>query len=132
MTDYTEVALERFKRIAFKYITRELVNDFAIPAKVDISLHCSFMLDDLALRVRQDIFGKQLEKVDIKYPADWWQAVKDRWFPDWAKHRWPVMFTRHHVDVKALYPSMPEVPEHRGYMNVDYNTMTAEESVFDD
>ena len=90
------------------------------------------MFNELTLMIRQDIFGKQLEEVDIKYPADWWQAVKDRWFPEWAKRHWPVMFTRHHVNVRALYPTIPEVPDHRAYMNVDYSIMTAKESVFND
>ena len=118
--------------MALEYIPLELSKDFAIPAQVRMSLDDRFMFDELTLCVRQDIFGKQLERVDIKYPADWWQAVKDRWFPGWAKERWPVMFTRHHVDVKALYPTMPEVPNHKGYMNFSHDVMTAKESAFDE
>jgi hypothetical protein len=26
----------------------------------------------------------------LSWPDGWWQAFKDRWFPRWAKARWPV------------------------------------------
>lgn len=114
MTEYTEVALERFKRCAISY----LADDFAIPAKIRLSL------EECAATIRQDIFGKQLEKVDVKYPADWWQAVKDRWFPEWAKRRWPVQYKRHFIDAKALYPTIPDVPGHQHYLNITHHSYT--------
>ena len=27
---------------------------------------------------------------ELRWPDGWWQALKDRWFPAWAKGRWPV------------------------------------------
>jgi hypothetical protein len=43
----------------------------------------------------------------VRYPADWWEAVKDRWFPRWAKRRWPVRWAKvaqkrycPHIDVR--------------------------------
>ena len=29
-----------------------------------------------------------------EHPADWWEGVKERWFPAWAKRRWPVRMHR--------------------------------------
>lgn len=34
---------------------------------------------------------------EIRYPASWWDAVKERFFPAWAYKRWP-----------ARYVSLPE------------------------
>ena len=31
---------------------------------------------------------------ETSYPADWWQAFKDRWFPYWLKKKFPVKFNR--------------------------------------
>ena len=27
----------------------------------------------------------------VSFPADWWEAFKERWFPSWALARWPVV-----------------------------------------
>jgi hypothetical protein len=32
-----------------------------------------------------------LRDKSTSYPADWWQAFKARWFPQWLKERYPVM-----------------------------------------
>jgi hypothetical protein len=41
------------------------------------------------------------------YPADWWQAFKERWFPAWALKRWPAkqrFFEFHAVRVFTEVP----------------------------
>jgi hypothetical protein len=37
-----------------------------------------------------------------KWPATWWDAFKDRWFPAWAKRRWPVEWRR----LKQVVPEL--------------------------
>jgi hypothetical protein len=45
------------------------------------------------------------ERVDeIKYPLDWWEAFKGRWFPVWALRRWPVRFNTWKLDIH--YPKL--------------------------
>lgn len=41
----------------------------------------------------------------IEVPADWWEAFKDRWFPAWARHRWPVMWKVY--EAKHYLPELP-------------------------
>lgn len=38
-----------------------------------------------------------LRGIVIEYPADWWQAVKARFAPAWARLRWPVQVVTHKV-----------------------------------
>ena len=33
------------------------------------------------------------EETLAKYPSDWWQALKERWFKPWMLRRWPVRYT---------------------------------------
>lgn len=42
------------------------------------------------------------------WPATWWDAFKDRWFPAWAKRRWPVERTT----LKQLVPTLDAPPGH--------------------
>jgi hypothetical protein len=41
---------------------------------------------------------------EIKYPLDWWQAFKERWFPKLFLRRWPVKY--HTWKVDFLYPDL--------------------------
>lgn len=40
------------------------------------------------------------EVVQAKWPADWWQAFKERWFPMWALRRWPVRCHELHREIE--------------------------------
>jgi hypothetical protein len=31
--------------------------------------------------------------LEWKYPEDWKEAFKERWFPEWAKKKWPVVYS---------------------------------------
>lgn len=106
----TEVQLERFKLAALAYIPAELARSFACPAKVDVEEFASFHSDDIVFRVRQAVYGETLERIECEWPADWWQAFKGRWFPDWALARWPVRHDGATLEARAMYPkvSMPD------------------------
>lgn len=34
--------------------------------------------------------GAAEETVEFRVPSDWWQHLKERWFPGWALRRWPT------------------------------------------
>ena len=57
----------------------KLCLDAIIKEAVEASIHSSFTYEV------------------IQVPADWRQAVKDRWFPKWAKGRWPVKLTTYYA-----------------------------------
>jgi len=44
------------------------------------------------------------------WPADWWQALKDRWFPIWAKRRWPVRWRSRSFRAVMFFPQIT-IPE---------------------
>lgn len=110
MDEYKEVTLERFKLAATAFITDELLQHFAEVPKIRASMHASYLLDGLTLQVVQTVWGREAERVDVEYPADWWQAFKKRWFPEWAKRRWPVNMTKVALVARELYPdvAMPD------------------------
>lgn len=66
----------------------------------------------------------------IEYPRDWWQALKERWYPAWAKKRWPIRYIHYVYDVSVIYPefevAMPD-EKHKivsscwGYETIDDN-----------
>jgi hypothetical protein len=100
------VQLEKMKLIAMQYISEELAEYFSMPPKLDIGRDVSFVYDNLVLRLVQEVYGRQVERVDVRYPSDWWQAFKERWFPAWAKKRWPVHYKTTALEAKELYPKL--------------------------
>jgi len=76
---------------------------------------------DIIAQVRGFVWGERVDALSISHPSDWWQAFKDRWFPRWLLKKYPVKFTKHCFDVRALYPNFkPSVPTEK------YNLMVVE------
>ena len=75
-------------------------------------------VDRLVLQLEQAIAALPGERYQqtIRYPADWWQAVRARWCPAWWLARSPV---REHVEVidlpryGNLCPHLPIDAQHR-------------------
>lgn len=62
-----------------------------------------------------DVFGRPAKQTvtfePVSYPATWWQAFKQRFFPRWAIKRWPVQLTVVKrpdvvVEAEALFPEL--------------------------
>lgn len=48
----------------------------------------------LILTLDAYIWGLEKERIDVseKWPTDWWEAFKERWFPQWILSRFPVTY----------------------------------------
>ncbi len=114
------VTLERMKLAAFAIVDRELMEHFAIGPQVDISA-MDYLCDSLTLRIVQMVYGRTMEKVEVEYPADWWQAFRERWFPAWVLRRWPVKKTVVRLEAKELYPKL-SVPDYQPQLQLYKHT----------
>jgi hypothetical protein len=105
-----EVTLEKFKLVAVQYLTPELLEHFGEPAQIEFSEHVSFMFDEIALRIVQKVWGREVDRVEHQWPANWWEAFKERWMPKWAKDRWPIQYSTCTLIAQEMYPkvAMPE------------------------
>jgi len=50
-----------------------------------------------------------------RYPVDWWQAVKERWFPPWLLRRYPVRYK----EVIAVH-NFPELDPPEGVLGREF------------
>jgi hypothetical protein len=55
---------------------------------------------DIALHALQDVLVQR--ECMAEYPADWIEALKERFAPAWFLRRWPVRKAR--IDMQVLYP----------------------------
>lgn len=86
-------------------IQRDLIRTFATEAQVRSVV--DLVTDDLVISVRQKVASQPLRREVVEYPADWWQAFRLRWFPQWALVRWPPRLKRVEVRADAVYPGVP-------------------------
>lgn len=58
-------------------------------------------------------------KVYRQWPADWWQAFKERWFPNWVLRRWPVRYETIDIDRTIYTRFCPHVkiPDNRPHIS---------------
>jgi len=99
-----EVVLKRLRFGLWQRLTKELAESFAIDPDIAVEAFMDWAAGSIAVHVKQDILAQQLDKVTVHYPADWRQAVKERFAPEWFTQRWPVRYSETVVDVQALYP----------------------------
>lgn len=104
---YETIWLEKFKIVAQQRFAREFLGGSA-------EISAEIMTDMILAVFRAYVWAEDLKKYEIRYPATWWDAFKERWFPYWAKIRWPIQWITEIIDIKALYPtltySIPEEP----------------------
>lgn len=63
--------------------------------------------------IQARILAETVDEKKVVYPADWWEAFKDRWFPAWLKNRYPVKNKVVVYKTKLAYPqSKVKCPDH--------------------
>ena len=113
------VALERMRLLILNHISANLAEDFANPPEVDVSGLTSAICDDICLRVKQDVLGQgPYSYPTAKYPADWKEALKQRFAPAWFLDRWPVKWTAVVFDARVVYPKIA-LPDKEHYVAVN-------------
>jgi hypothetical protein len=112
------VPLKIFRYILLQEISDRALDLMGIPTEADIFEQVNFMADDVVLRIKQKMLGTVLEDVHISYPATWWDAVKDQFFPQWMLRRWPAKYKHHDIIVRELYPRL-SLPDEYHVLNMD-------------
>jgi hypothetical protein len=109
MESQQEVTLEKYKFAVMTYVTEKLLDELAEMSNAEWKTAVEFTGQDFVLQVRAIIWGREVQRQEHRYPADWWEAVKERFAPEWFKRRWPVRYTMITLKARELYPlvSMP-------------------------
>lgn len=110
--DYETVTLERLKFTLQTAISKELLTELASDA-LQLEMISEVMADNAIAKIRLKIFSQKLET--LRWPANWWEAVKERFLPGRMKQRWPVHYEVR--DVHALYPGL-SLPHEQHYLHI--------------
>lgn len=111
----SKVMLERFKFHMQHEFTQEAMDDGIFTMEV-----INRIAQNMAFRVRADIFGHKLDQIVWKVPANWKESVKERFFPKWLLKRYPVRMQVFRIDPLVLYPQI-KLPNEKHYFRFERN-----------
>ena len=108
ITRYT--CLERMKVVILQESQLRLANILAMSEEAQINLATEFFAEGMTSRLVAVLAGERIRVLDVQYPADWIEAIKERFLPFWLKKRWPIRYTRLAWDIRVVYPevSLPD------------------------
>ncbi len=106
-----EVVLERIKIRSQGNIDTELYRSIGARSYLQ-----PFAMS-LAMTLEAHVFAEKPKRVQVSYPANWVEALKDRWLPQWLKTKYPVKLERQTMEARFLYPLLPQTkPEYTAFL----------------
>jgi hypothetical protein len=79
--------------------------------------------NDALLQIRGFVWGENLKEPKyIRYPKDWVEAFKERWFPKFLLNRYPVKYSVYEISTAVLYPNyQPSISNKEWHMHHTVN-----------
>ena len=104
------------KHVAFKRIPAAFIKPME---KAELNTLLDRETGDLILQLSARIPGKVFDKKEHYYPADWWQAFKERWLKSALSRRvfGSPSYAMISMTAEASYPSI-HVPNHKPFVQV--------------
>lgn len=63
--------------------------------------------ESLIIELRAQIYGTRLPKRHVvRFPSNWKEAFKERWFPAFLREKFPVKYTVIEANLLELYPDL--------------------------
>jgi len=75
---------------------------------------------ELKIRVTRMVWGLEpVKRHVVSYPANWIEAIKQRFAPKWFTRRWPVKMTEVFASIEETYPEFQQaIPGKQAVMQV--------------
>jgi hypothetical protein len=78
--------------------------------KLKIGMDWKMTIDDnsdfIVAQITGYVWAQDIDREMVRYPSNWFEAFKERWFPVWLKYKYPVKYTVKTFVIKATYPDL--------------------------
>lgn len=104
----------QLKRI--DYYRREALSEY--PLHMDVEEYRDMFMQRNVTMIKASIYGTAIQS--LRFPKNWKEAFKERWFPQWALKRYPVVYEEITLDV--VMPGLqhsPHSPQLRAFRTGD-------------
>lgn len=117
-----EEKLEKFKFFVYTKMNDELLET------PELEMIAASYSNDITIAAKYTVWGQRIgERVIVKHPIDWKEAIKERFAPGWLLNRYPVRYSETVLDLAVLFPKFRAMETNLGnavYVNmsglVDY------------
>ena len=113
MDDLTALAFPALRHVADKIAvaSRRVVNKELFQDCDFVACELPHIVDAIAIGIDTYVIGMPLERIVVnkRWPADWWQAFRERWCPKWWLSSWPVRYEEIHIDEQRYGRVCPHV-----------------------
>ena len=69
---------------------------------IDVDVRVDVWCDMIVAQCRSFVWTEKIG--EVRYPANWIEAFRERWWPEWAKRRWQICYITA-LDVRAMFPT---------------------------
>lgn len=109
---FKEVLLKRLDFWIKREIPKHMIDDVQFPRDI-----AEDVAHNLIVQIKAAVATESLEPIEIKYPENWIEAVKERWLPKRLKKKFPVKYKSEKVGADVFYPNI-SLPEYQSYVKV--------------
>lgn len=103
------LTLEKLKYHGELYLSNEFVEGIRVSIEA-LDQRLAYFAEGFVLKMVREVWASPAAEHVVEFPADWWQAFRQRWLPAWWLRRHPVAMKRAVLTAKHLYPKMAPVP----------------------
>lgn len=93
------------KKVYLDVVEETVRKRFALDgiSTADFKFQVEQILDDMVFTLSYKCARQDLGTCEVKYPANWWEAFKERWFPNFLLDYFPVKYTTVTIGAEAFY-----------------------------
>jgi len=63
------------------------------------------LVESMIIFMETKVWCQKLKSANIKYPINWIESFKERWFTKYMLKKWPVKYKSHIIKFSAIYPN---------------------------
>lgn len=109
------VALEKLRIALQKHIIR-----YELEHVVDADAYIDQVAHRFVMEMNAYYWSDDLKQWTVRYPATWWDHVKQDLMPDWLQELWPVRYIVHEFSARVVYPWLSRrLPSERNATKID-------------
>lgn len=120
--DIEEIILQKIRFGVIETMDPSLLEEIKISEPLS-----DFVSNMITVRLKGFVYGVDIAKEEstyheneIEYPANWWEAFRERFFPEFWKRKYPIIYNEIstevtiHQDFKNICPHIPKslIKEH--------------------
>lgn len=96
----TEIELRRIDSFA-----QEALSELACKELLKIDTNLERHIGMVVFTLYSSLFGEECSRpIEIRYPKNWIEAVKERWLPCRLRKMFPIKYTYHKIEHMVGYP----------------------------